>query len=104
MNRLALCLLALLSAPLSHADPGNPAIDAEAHLVGVIEAMDHRSTHRISESEFFDMSRKPGATVLDARSREKFALQMKNSTNASRNFSLFTAASRDLRRPSHVST
>ena len=75
MVRCPLCLLALLAcAPLLQADPGNPAINAEAYLVGATEAMKHRSTHRISEDEFLRLSREPGTIVLDARSRDKFEL------------------------------
>jgi hypothetical protein len=78
MVRRPLCLLALLAllacAPLLHADPGNPAIDAEAYLAGANQAMNHRSTHRISEEEFLRFAREPGTIVLDARSREKFEL------------------------------
>ena len=74
MIRRTLCLLVLFCVPLLHADPGNPAIDAEAHLAGAIEAMKHRSTHRISEDEFLRMSGEPGTIVFDARSREKFEL------------------------------
>ena len=75
MVRCPLCLIALfVCASLLHADPGNPAIDAEAYLTGAIEAMQHRSTHRIPEDEFLRLSREPGTIVLDARSREKFEL------------------------------
>ena len=75
MFRRPLCLLALLvCVPLLHADPGNPAIDAQAYLTAANEAMKHRSTHRIPEDEFLRLSREPGTIVLDARSREKFEL------------------------------
>jgi hypothetical protein len=75
MIRRPLCLPALLVCVLPlHADTGNPAIDAGAHLANAIEALEHRSTHRIAEDEFLRLSRKPGTIVLDARSREKFAM------------------------------
>jgi len=61
-------------ASLLHAETGNPAIDAHAHLANAVEALEHRTTHRISEEEFLRLSRQPGAIVLDARSREKFEM------------------------------
>ena len=74
MNRLISCLALLLCISTLHADPGNPAIDAEAHVVNVLEAMNYRAERRVPEGEFLRLSREPGAIVLDARSREKFAM------------------------------
>jgi len=75
MFRRPLCLLALfVCVSPSHADPGNPAIDARGHLINAAEAMQHRSTHRVAEEEFLRLSREPGTIVLDARSREKFEM------------------------------
>ena len=75
MIRRPLCLLALFACvPLLLADTGNPAIDADAHLAIATEAMQHRKTHRVSEDEFLRLGREPGTIVLDARSREKFAM------------------------------
>jgi len=74
MLRPTLCLLSLLSVSLLQADPGNPAIDAEAHLANAIEALQYRGTHRITEEEFLERSRQPDTIVLDARSREKFVM------------------------------
>lgn len=74
MKRLIACLASLLCISTLHADPGNPAIDAEAHVENVLQAMSHRAERRITESEFLRLSREPATIVLDARSREKFAM------------------------------
>jgi hypothetical protein len=78
--KLALSLM-VLCATLSGAargapDPNepiiNPAIDDEAFLRVVSDALRHRADRRLSEAEFIRMARQSGTVVLDARSKEKF--------------------------------
>jgi len=71
---LSLWLSLSLAGPPLGADPGNPAIDAVGHVADLEQAFRHRAERRISEEEFLRMSREPGTVVLDARSRERFAL------------------------------
>ncbi len=79
----ALAMTAVLCTPISafaetagaQSDPAiiNPAIDDEAYLRVVGDALGHRAGRRLSEAEFIRMSREHGTIVLDARSRERFA-------------------------------
>ncbi|HSC64533.1 MAG TPA: rhodanese-like domain-containing protein [Caldimonas sp.] len=85
-KRLAVSLVALLAmlaffATLSAAARGvadhraaiiNPAIDDDAYLRTVKDALAHRADRRVSQAEFIRMSREPGTVVLDARSQAKF--------------------------------
>lgn len=68
------CLALLVCGSFSFADPGNPAIDAKAHVANVLEAIGYRAERRLPEREFLALSQEPGTVVLDARSREKFAM------------------------------
>ena len=62
----------------------NPAIDMPGYLRIANEAAVHRTTRRVSESDFIRMSREPGTVVLDARSREKYdQLHIKHALNLS---------------------
>jgi hypothetical protein len=86
MNRRA--LLGCVLVPLLPADArepiANPSIDMDGFLRISAEAARHRSTRRLSESEFIRMSREPGVVILDARSREKFdELHVKGAINLS---------------------
>jgi len=72
-----LALFATLSAvaqglPDRQASIINPAIDEAAYARSVGDALGHRARHRLSEAEFIRMSREPGTTVLDTRSKAKF--------------------------------
>lgn len=64
-------LALLLVTTLARAQD-NPAIDMAGHLRIAAEAAEHRSTRRVSESQFIRMSREPGTAILDARSSEKY--------------------------------
>jgi hypothetical protein len=79
---------ALIVVPLAHAQAteavANPAIDIAGYLRVSRLALDHRETHRLSESDFIRMSREPGTIVLDARSRQKYdELHFKGAINLS---------------------
>ena len=63
----SVCLALLLVTTVAHAQD-NPAIDMPGHLRIAAEAAEHRSTRRVSESQFIRMSREPGTVILDARS------------------------------------
>jgi rhodanese-related sulfurtransferase len=52
----------------------NPKIDAEGFLRVTHEAMAARETHRLTEAQFLAMAAEPGTVVLDARSRDRYAL------------------------------
>jgi phage shock protein E len=69
------------------ADPDaihNPAIDTDGYREMTLEALAHRESRRISETEFIRMSREPGTIVLDARSPDKYAeLHVKGAINLS---------------------
>jgi hypothetical protein len=54
-------------------DP-NPNIDMDAYVKSVKEVAEHRKTRRLSEEDFIAMSKEEGVIVLDARSKDKFAL------------------------------
>ncbi|HEV7578420.1 MAG TPA: rhodanese-like domain-containing protein [Caldimonas sp.] len=85
-KKLAVSLVALLAtlalfAALSAAAQGvpgpdpaiiNPAIDEDAYLRVVGDALGHRARQRLSESDFIRMSREPGTIILDARSAARF--------------------------------
>jgi hypothetical protein len=71
---VGLCTLVVMP-PANAQAPGpvaNPAIDVAAYLRVSKQALDHRETHRLSESDFIRMSREPGSIVLDARSKQKY--------------------------------
>jgi phage shock protein E len=75
---------AALSAAEQRAPIVNPAIDVQAYLRVAGAATEHRESHRLSEDEFIRMSREPGTTILDARSKEKFdELHVKGALNLS---------------------
>lgn len=79
---------ALLAVPLLPATAreqmANPAIDMDGFLRLSAEAARHRSTRRLSESEFIRISRDPDVVMLDARSREKYdELHVKGAINLS---------------------
>lgn len=54
--------------------PRNPAIDVERFKVDVDAAMDLRRDRLVSEAEFQRMATQRETIVLDARSRDKFAM------------------------------
>lgn len=77
MNRSWVALLWLLFAlPCARAAPSaasdNPAIDIRGYLQIAEEAAAQRESHRVTEAEFIRLSREPGTTILDARSRQKY--------------------------------
>ena len=78
---------ALFAIAASHAFaaetlPPNPGIDMAGFLAIAGEAAAQWETHRLSESQFIDMSRSPGSIVLDARSRDKYdELHVKGAIN-----------------------
>ena len=83
---VAFCTLVVM--PLTHAEAletlANPAIDIAGYLRVSRQALDHRETHRLSESAFIRLSREPGTVVLDARSRQKYdELHVKGAINLS---------------------
>lgn len=85
---LLVAIGALVVMPLAHAQDtesvANPAIDIAGYLRVSRQALDHRETHRLSESSFIRMSREPGTVVLDARSRQKYdELHIKGAINLS---------------------
>jgi len=62
----------------------NPAIDMKGYLRVAEEAAEYREKRRLTEDEFLKMSRKPGVTVLDARSKQKYEeLHIKGAVNLS---------------------
>lgn len=62
----------------------NPAIDIDGYLRIANEAAARRESHRLSEAEFIRLSRAPGTTILDARSRQKYdELHLKGAINLS---------------------
>lgn len=70
----------------------NPNIDMDAYVKSVREVAEHRKTRRLTEDDFIKMSQEEGVIVLDARSKEMFALMhMKGAINL--NFSDITIAS-----------
>ena len=80
---LALALACALAAPVAHAADApidraallaNPAIDMPGYLDIAREAAQHRSTRRLTESEFLTMAQEPGTIVLDARSADRYRL------------------------------
>lgn len=82
---VAVCASAVMSAADAAPEAiANPAIDIAGYLRISRQALDHRESHRISESEFLRMSREPGTVVLDARSPEKFReLHVRGAVNLS---------------------
>ena len=72
---------------LAAGDPAaivNPAIDMPRYLLVASEAAQSRETHRLSEQQFIEMSRAPGAIILDARSRQKYdEMHVKGAINLS---------------------
>jgi phage shock protein E len=62
----------------------NPAIDMDGYLRVAAEAARHRESHRVSESDFLQMSQEPGTIILDARSAAKYSeLHVKGAINLS---------------------
>jgi len=83
---VALCTLVVMLPANAQAPEAiaNPAIDVAGYLRTSTQALDHRETHRLSESDFIRMSREPGTVVLDARSRQKYdELHIKGAINLS---------------------
>lgn len=78
MRIISLCAVLLLAVSVgvlaADAGPANPAIDMPGYLRMAREAAHHRTSHRLDVAEFARLSREPGTVVLDARSREKYAL------------------------------
>jgi hypothetical protein len=84
MLLVGLCLCS--AVPLARGAPpaDNPAIDMPAYLRIADEAAVQREAHRLSEAEFIRLSRKPGTTILDARSAQKYnELHIKGAINLS---------------------
>jgi len=52
----------------------NPNIDMDAYVKSVREVAEHRKSRRLTEEDFITMSQEEGVIVLDARSKDKFAL------------------------------
>lgn len=72
------CALAADSAP------DNPAIDIRGYLRVAEQAAAQRESRRLSEAEFIGLSREPGTTILDARSRQMYdELHVKGAINLS---------------------
>ena len=71
---VAVCALVVMLPANAQASGAvaNPGIDVAGYLRVSRQALDHRETHRLSESDFIRMSREPGTVVLDARSRQKY--------------------------------
>lgn len=71
---VAVCALVVMLPANAQASEAvaNPDIDVDGYLRVSRQALDHRDTHRLSESDFIRMSREAGTVVLDARSREKY--------------------------------
>ena len=67
---VAVCVLVVMLPAQAQASEAvaNPGIDVAGYLRVSRQALDHRETHRLSESDFIRMSREPGTVVLDARS------------------------------------
>ena len=87
-SNLIVAFCALVVMPLTRAEVletlANPAIDIAGYLSISRQAVDHRETHRLSESAFIRLSREPGTVVLDARSRQKYdELHIKGAINLS---------------------
>jgi hypothetical protein len=83
---VALCTLVVMLPANAQASEAiaNPAIDVAGYLRASMQALDHRETHRLSESDFIRISREPGTVVLDARSRQKYdELHIKGAINLS---------------------
>ena len=81
-----LCVVAVMSwARAEEGAPAqNPAIDMAAYLRAADEAALQRASRRLSEADFIRMSREPGTTILDARSRDKYdELHIKGAINLS---------------------
>jgi len=81
-------LLLLAGTAVSHAPAQgaivNTNIDMKAYLAVSQQAAAHRESRRISEAEFIRLAKEPGTVVLDARSREMFALlHVKGAVNLS---------------------
>jgi hypothetical protein len=54
--------------------PPNPNIDMDAYVKSVKEVARHRESRRLTEDDFIKMSQEEGVIVLDARSKDMFAL------------------------------
>jgi hypothetical protein len=83
---VAVCALVVMFPAAARASEAvaNPGIDVAGYLRVSRQALDHRETHRLSESDFIRMSREPGTIVLDARSRQKYdELHIKGAINLS---------------------
>ncbi len=50
----------------------NPSIDMKGYLRVAGDAARYREKRRLTEEDFIKMSKEPGVTVLDARSKQKF--------------------------------
>jgi hypothetical protein len=62
----------------------NPSIDMDGYLRVAADAARHRESHRVSESDFLQMSQEPGTIILDARSAAKYnELHVKGAINLS---------------------
>src|SRR5262245_51518736 len=64
--------------------PANPNIDFNGYMKIAAEAYQHRESHRLTEADFIELSKKEGVIILDARSKEKFdLLHIKGAVNLS---------------------
>jgi rhodanese-related sulfurtransferase len=71
-----LALLAASSCAAFAADPiPNPQIDYPGFLQIAAKTEALRENHRVTEADFARMAREPGTVVLDARSRDKYAMR-----------------------------
>ena len=71
---MILSLLGLMNSARA-ADPiPNPKIDAAGFLRMTQEAMNARSSRRLTEDEFVRFADEPGTVILDARSRDRYQL------------------------------
>ena len=83
---LTITILSVISLANAQTRPAivNPAIDMAGYLRVSAQAAKHREHRRLSEEDFIRISRQPGTTILDARSREKFdQLHIKGAINLS---------------------
>jgi phage shock protein E len=60
--------------PDYNAGPVNPSIDMNGYLVNAQHAAEHRTSRRLTEEQFLQMSLENGTIVLDARSSEMYEL------------------------------
>lgn len=73
MRTLGLAVLLISGSTIASTAP-NPLIDEGQFLADAVAAMDERAQRRVDQETFAKMAAQPGTVVLDARSREAFAL------------------------------